>query len=185
MDGQAVFVSLLVRLRPFPRCHYRQQAGEVHHEATVHVPEVVAGLIEGAAVIRSPMGVDDENATKTLLAELGRQVHEDAAERGETHGISAGETELPADLVGAAVAERNHGEDEYSPLTARGDVLGQGLREPLVPVAIRERWQEGPVLLEDSTRQEDHSAVPVERFDFGCGHLGNPVDLLRVHICKG
>src|SRR6185436_12840666 len=123
------------------------------------------------------MAVHDEDPAKALLAELGGEVHEDAAQRGRTYRIGSGEAVLAADLVGAARPERDGREHHDRPARPRDDGLREIAGQALVDVSVGVGGQIGAVLLEDAARNDHRRPRPIQRADLVGVHLAQVAHL--------
>ena len=63
-------------LRSLQRANYRHQASQMHHPAAVRRVKIVAGIIEGTAMVWTAMQVYDKDPAKPLGTQLVAQVHE-------------------------------------------------------------------------------------------------------------
>ena len=91
-----------------------------------------------------------------------------------------GQSELLGEKVSEAVAAgRVLGGVCHGPLgllrARRPD--GEPFGHAFVHVAVGERGQVGPVLLEDAARQQDGGAVAIQGLDFWRGHFGDAIDV--------
>jgi hypothetical protein len=84
---------------------------------------------------------------------------------------------LSTDPVRAIRPQRDHRKYDRRPTGPLCDCGREILGHPFIPIAIRERRQIGAVLLQNSTRQEDHGSLPVEHANLIDIQLGESVDL--------
>jgi hypothetical protein len=151
----------------------RLDAGQVDHPPAKAVPEKVPGLIQRLVVPRAAVIVDDENPAKSLLAELGRQIHEDRAQRTGSDRVGPRPRVSAGQLVSPAGAERDDREDERRPAGSAGDVGRQRVGQPLVHESVREGREVPRMLLQDPSWQDDHGPCAVQGGNLLAGEFRN------------
>src|SRR5262245_16503876 len=118
----------------------------------------------------------DEHPLKSLLAQLPRQVHIYSTLGFEPDLERTRITELPADLIRPAIAQRDRRKHNSRPARPLRDRSRNIPCNTLAPISVREDRKIRPVLLDNSARKDHDGLFFVQSFDLLGVHLDDLPD---------